>query len=213
MWSVKSDKRSTRRAARGREQLLVAAGKVIAERGLDNTRFTDVAGATSVSVSTLQYYFGSREDLLMAVIEHVSSEELHRLRQVAAQVADPRERLSRLIMVQIGEREDLQESGYFSIEVLHAAFRNPEVRRLYTKSYDARLALFRETLQDGIQQGVFPRTVSVHDASLQILATVDGLFAPLLLEYGSMDRSKMQQLAADLVTSVLNVGLRISESA
>ena len=54
--------RGPRRAGRRKVQVLEAAGRVIAERGADATRFADVAAESAVPVSTLQYYFGSRED-------------------------------------------------------------------------------------------------------------------------------------------------------
>ncbi len=55
-----------RRAGRRKIAVLEAACRVIADRGADATRFADVAAESGVPVSTLQYYFGSREDLLVA---------------------------------------------------------------------------------------------------------------------------------------------------
>ena len=64
------------RAGRRKLPVLEAACRVIAERGAEATRFTDVAAASGVPVSTLQYYFGSREDLLVAAFRHASANEL-----------------------------------------------------------------------------------------------------------------------------------------
>jgi len=53
---------------------------VIASRGAEATRFADVAAESGVPVSTLQYYFGSREDLLVAAFRHASGTEIARWR-------------------------------------------------------------------------------------------------------------------------------------
>src|SRR5580693_5425077 len=74
-----------------------AAGRVIAERGADATRFADVAAESGVPVSTLQYYFGSREDLLVAAFRHASGTEIAALEAEVAEVADPWRRLARIV--------------------------------------------------------------------------------------------------------------------
>jgi AcrR family transcriptional regulator len=47
--------RPSRRAGRDRTEVLRAAGEVIAARGVEATRFSDVSAASGVPVSTLQY--------------------------------------------------------------------------------------------------------------------------------------------------------------
>ena len=41
---------------------------VLADRGYAGTRFSDVSEASGVAVSTLQGYFGSREDMLIEAL-------------------------------------------------------------------------------------------------------------------------------------------------
>ena len=49
-------------------QVLDQVVVVLAERGYGRTRFTDVSEASGVAVSTLQGYFGSREDMLIEAL-------------------------------------------------------------------------------------------------------------------------------------------------
>src|SRR6516162_7037797 len=85
--------RGQRRAGRRKVAVLEAAGRVIAERGADATRFADVAAESGVPVSTLQYYFGSREDLLVAAFRHASGTEIAALEADVAAIAGPWEQL------------------------------------------------------------------------------------------------------------------------
>src|SRR5947209_2417018 len=67
-----------RRAGRRKTAVLEAACRVIADRGADATRFADVAAESGVPVSTLQYYFGSREDLLVAALRRLVADVVRR---------------------------------------------------------------------------------------------------------------------------------------
>ena len=89
--------RGQRRAGRRKIAVLEAAGRVIAERGADATRFADVAAESGVPVSTLQYYFGSREDLLVAAFQHASGTEIAALEAALAELDDPWQQLGRIV--------------------------------------------------------------------------------------------------------------------
>src|SRR5215475_10846989 len=54
-----------------RVELIEAAYALIAEKGLEGLRTRDIAARAGVNISTLHYYFGTKEELLVAVIEHV----------------------------------------------------------------------------------------------------------------------------------------------
>jgi AcrR family transcriptional regulator len=56
---------------RRRLDLLEAAYALIAEKGLEGLRTRDVAARAKVNISTLHYYFGTKEALLAALVEWV----------------------------------------------------------------------------------------------------------------------------------------------
>lgn len=66
-------KRSTNRDAR-RRSLVLAAYQLIAEKGFEQLRTRDVAARAGVNISTLHYYFTSKEDLIPAVVDHLLDE-------------------------------------------------------------------------------------------------------------------------------------------
>jgi AcrR family transcriptional regulator len=55
-----------------RHDLLDAAYRLIAEKGLEGLRTRDIAARAGVNISTLHYYFGTKETLLEAVVQYVS---------------------------------------------------------------------------------------------------------------------------------------------
>src|SRR5262245_45774947 len=63
--------RPARDADDRRKDLLEAAYALIAERGLEGLRTREIAARAGVNISTLHYYFGTKDALVVAVLEHV----------------------------------------------------------------------------------------------------------------------------------------------
>jgi AcrR family transcriptional regulator len=69
-----------------RERILDAAERLFSERGFDGTSIRDVTAEAGVNLAAVHYHFGSKEDLLRAVLERVvlpTNEERLRLMQEA----------------------------------------------------------------------------------------------------------------------------------
>lgn len=65
-----------------RAEILKAAARVVAERGIDTLTLAELAEALDCSTYTLTYHFGRKEQLLAAIIEHAETqlrEEIERL--------------------------------------------------------------------------------------------------------------------------------------
>ncbi|WP_438007598.1 TetR/AcrR family transcriptional regulator [Sorangium sp. So ce321] len=63
---------STELGAARRRDLLEAAYTLIAEKGLEGLRTRDIAARAGVNISTLHYYFGTKDALLAAIVAHVT---------------------------------------------------------------------------------------------------------------------------------------------
>jgi AcrR family transcriptional regulator len=60
-------------AADGRRRdLVLAAYQLIAESGLEELRTRDIAAKVGINISTLHYYFETKEDLIAAVVDHMT---------------------------------------------------------------------------------------------------------------------------------------------
>lgn len=55
-----------------RRELVLAAYKLIGESGLEELRTRDVAAKVGINISTLHYYFETKEDLIAAVVDHMT---------------------------------------------------------------------------------------------------------------------------------------------
>ncbi len=70
--------------ARTRERLLDAARARFSRRGAEATSLRDVARAAGVSLATIHYHFGSKDELYAACLDHARSRLSHALAPMAA---------------------------------------------------------------------------------------------------------------------------------
>jgi len=175
--------RGTRRAGRRKVKVLEAAGRVIAERGADATRFADVAAASGVPISTLQYYFGSREDLLVAAFRHASGTEIAALEAELAALDDPWDQLSCIATRALaGYWTETDQSGKLWIESWHFGIRDAEMRADTLRDYAAWRRLIADVVRAGIGSGRFSTRNTPERIAVLILALLDGVGIPLALD-------------------------------
>ena len=119
-----------RRAGRGKLDVLHGARRVIALRGADATRFRDVADETGSAVSTLQYSFGSREDLIIAALEDAAEADLERARRAAAAASGAVAQLRALVCESViaDSDETTRDQWLVWVEYWRAAARDSELR-------------------------------------------------------------------------------------
>jgi AcrR family transcriptional regulator len=55
-----------------RAELVLAAYELIAESGLEELRTRDIAAKVGINISTLHYYFDTKEELIAAVVDHMT---------------------------------------------------------------------------------------------------------------------------------------------
>ena len=172
-----------RRAGRRKVAVLEAAGRVIAARGADATRFADVAAESGVPVSTLQYYFGSREDLLVAAFRHASGAEIAALEAEVAALEDPWQRLIRIVSGALaGYEAGAEGSGRLWIESWHFGIRDAEMRADALRDYGAWRRLVADVVRRGTAAGRFAPRLSPEQIAVLTIALVDGVGIPLALD-------------------------------
>jgi AcrR family transcriptional regulator len=145
--------RLQRKRARKHREILRIAAAVLTERGYSRTSLDEIAERLDVAKATIYHYFDSKDALISACVKQPSLEAMARLEAVAASHEDPAKRLEaivreNLILIVIDCREI---SG-----VVMRPFELPEPLRSEYRALRARHdRLFRETIQAGVDSGMF----------------------------------------------------------
>jgi AcrR family transcriptional regulator len=189
--------------------LLAATLTVAAARGYDGLRFSDVAEATDVPISSLQYYFGSRDALVREAVSQGVRAEVARCREEIDQIADPWRRMETFIAWGIDLDDDTRREGWLIwTEYWRAALRDPallaDASDLATQWRD----IIESIVEAGIAAGGFHVDGPVDDAIAEILALVDGLGVQLMVG----DQALSAARAVDIATAAARRVLRPSPS-
>ncbi len=195
-----------RRAGRGKLAVLHGARRVIARRGADATRFRDVAAETGSAVSTLQYSFGSREDLIIAALEDAAEADFERARSAAEAAEGPVEQLRALVLESVvaDTAAEAQEAWLVWVEYWRAAARDAELRAGSAAIYGRWRVLVAGILSAGRVAGDFRADLDTDQAATQVLALLDGVGVPLVLEHPGMTSARAAAAVLDALAGILD---------
>ncbi|MCG5472953.1 TetR/AcrR family transcriptional regulator [Micromonospora sp. LAH09] len=165
----------TRRRRAGGEKrsaVLDAVADVLAVRGYENTRFADVSAAGGVAISTLQTYFGSREDMVIEAMRVFTDREVDALRAVSAAEADPWRRLVALADRSLHNSERTRQ---VLVEFWRSAMRDDELRAYSAEVQTRYRAPFLAAVREGVERGAFTPTHDAETVTDLLLSALAGL--------------------------------------
>lgn len=185
-----------------RTEVLDAAIGVIVHRGFDNTRYADVAEASGVAVSTLQYYFGSLESLLIETCLYASQRDFASVYERAVAIPDPWERL--VYLVDVFMTSDAPGAAWQAqIEYWRAAFTRPHLREELIRDQDRWRALLADTVRDGIALGSFTTDRDPDLVAMQVNCQLDGTVFPAFIGNPAYDPAAFRAaVIADLAATL-----------
>jgi AcrR family transcriptional regulator len=149
----------TRSKRTTKDKLMDAAEKLFARRGYHGTSLRDITGAIGVDVALVNYHFGSKKQLLEAVLERrgevLNGERLLRLAEIrrrAAPAAASTEAVIDAFLDPILDRLAHAGPGWHSYFALIAYVNNsPEWgRKLMGKTFDATVREFIQAVMDSL---------------------------------------------------------------
>jgi AcrR family transcriptional regulator len=182
-----------------RRQITDAVCRLTVKGGLPSATFREVAAEAGVSVRLVQYYFGSKGDLLLATQRRVAEKSAERVRAHVQAVVDrtPRNSVRALLGSFIPTDDESREHMLVFIALGTASLVDPSLARAESSEVPSGLAdAVRSMLERGrLRAGVDARL----EASLLVAAVpslaqgvLDGTLTPkqafAVLEYG-LDRA------------------------
>jgi TetR/AcrR family transcriptional regulator len=147
--------KSVRNPALTRSKILRFATVEFSEKGFDGARVDRIADRCQVSKNMLYYYYSSKEDLFLAVLEDAYSKLRDRHAEWATNSQDPIESLRDLIQHTFAALFDQQQFiRLLNEENLYKAKhirRSKVIRKLYNPLFDK----LQRILKQGVEKGIF----------------------------------------------------------
>ncbi|MCI0633164.1 MAG: TetR family transcriptional regulator [Actinobacteria bacterium] len=192
------------------QQILDAAARVITERGLAETRISDIAEQAGVSPGLILYYFDSKDRLLAEALTFANDQFYLRTSREIRRIPSASDRLRRLI--------DLSVPGYLAeygrldewalwIEVWVRALRDPEMakdREVLDQRWRAQIA---EIVRGGQASGEFTTTEDADELALRIATLIDGLAIQVILNDSEVTTERMHRSCIEVAAHLLGFEL------
>ena len=186
--------------------MLGGVRRVIANRGIEETRFSDVAAETNSALSTLQYRFGNWQGMILAALRDANRAELERVSRAAHRTENPVDALRQVLLAaawaDAGPAE-AREGWLVWIESWRAAAREPELAAEWRLIHDQWCELIEEILRRGETAGSMTLPLGSHLVATQLLALLDGLSVPLVLQKEVAGPDAVGRLVLDAASAVV----------
>ncbi|WP_410677285.1 TetR/AcrR family transcriptional regulator [Amycolatopsis sp. cmx-4-68] len=157
-----------------RPQVVEAAIALMAERGVGNVSTRDVAHAAGIPQATVHYLFGTREELLRAIIETLTDAVCQRILGSTGSSGDVEEVLGEVVGALVGGVTDDPQRHLLLLELTVHALRQPGLRDLaqwqYGRYEEASLLVLDQICRQTQTEFRAPPVVAVRF----VLAVLDG---------------------------------------
>ena len=188
-----------------RDQMLIAAAELIAERGFSETRIADVARRVGASPALVIYYFGTKDSLLTEALRWSERSFYEAADHMLQRTRSLRRRLQTLVAWTLvpDQKADLRDWGLW-FDLWAQAFRHPAVKRDRAELDQRWRDLIKRVVQDGIDSGEIGK---VDAASFAIMwaALLDGLAVQVALEDPLVDGKRAQKVAMAIARKELGL--------
>jgi AcrR family transcriptional regulator len=199
-----------RRSKDRHQEILEAAARVITDRGLADTRISDIAERCGVSPGLILYYFDSKDRLLVEALTHANDQFYLRLSRELRRTPSARDQLARIVELSVPgllpEYERLDEWALW-VEIWVRALRDPNLAK-EREELDRR---WRRSIADIIRRGrstgEFPEGRDAEDLGLQIGAMIDGLAIQVLLNDTLFTPERMQSVCMEVASKLIGFSL------
>lgn len=196
-----------------RQQIVAVAIDVIVQRGLSETRLSDIASRAGVSPALLLYYFGSKERLLSEALTFVEDRFHLRGFRELLDVPSPVDQLVRLIALSAFEEGESDRSHWtLWMELWVRALRDPDAARL-RQALDRRWrSMIVDVVKAGQASGAFA-PVDAEEFAVALAALFDGLAIQVVLEDPAVTPDLLHRRCLDYATRELGFTAPVEQPA
>ncbi|MFT3866495.1 MAG: TetR/AcrR family transcriptional regulator [Solirubrobacterales bacterium] len=197
-------RRAERREAEGRrsdarwQDVLAAAAEVFRRLGYSQARLEDVAQEVGISRATLYYYVGTKEELLVALLEDPIAAVTASLKKVAGQDIPAEEKLAAALREYLHLLEENPTLFIFLSENIHKVMSGPEADQIRANA-DSYGRVLTKIVSEGMKNGEFRDDIRPQVAVLGII----GMFNWMHRWYVPSGKESLTAIGEDFVTMSL----------
>jgi AcrR family transcriptional regulator len=162
-------------------ELVRSTYRVMARRGSHRLSLQDIAEEAGVSKGLLLYHFKSKDNLLLATMRWALQRTAERIRRGTADAPDARAALRSLVDAVFVSPQLNRDFHLFYLDLVEHAARDEAYQVLHELLRTVINDLYAETIQQGVEEGVFD-VADVDHAARVMRAQIEGTFLQWMQE-------------------------------
>lgn len=185
-----------------RDDILQSAAQVFRRKGFHGASMADIAEAVQLQKASLYHHFGSKQEILLELLDRALEMVTQRMAEVMAQPAPPAAKLRQAMRVYLST---LSEQGDL-VSVLLLEFRSldPEFYARHIPNRDRFERMWRDLIQQGVETGDF-RCENVSMTARALLGAMNWTVTWYRRD-GPMTMAQIADSFADLFLQGISVG-------
>ena len=187
-----------------RDQMLVAASHLIAERGFTDTRIADVAERVGASPALVIYYFGTKDSLLTEALRWSEGSFYSAVEEMLLDTPALQDRIENLVTACLPVAEETPDDWGLWFDLWAQAFRHPEVKKDRVALDKQWRDLIARVVQAGVDNGEIGE-LDVEAFAVMWSALLDGLVVQVALDDPLVDVPYAQRVARDVAVKELGL--------
>jgi TetR/AcrR family fatty acid metabolism transcriptional regulator len=181
-----------------KNQIIEAAIKVFSELGFQNARMDDIAEESGLSKGSLYWYFESKDDIILTILDHLFDQELFEWKDLAQIESSAKRRLQDFLEHTIYAFKDMRHLMPVILEFYALTLRRDQVQEVFKGYLNNYLQILVPVIQQGINQKEF-RPVDPEEAAIAILANFEGTILLWAYDPQKVDLVKHWKSGANLL--------------
>lgn len=171
-------------------QILRAAARLIARRGVRGLRVEEVSAEAGVSTALIYYHFKGRAGLLRATLEFINQRAVDYTDAALRTAADPRTRLTDLLLLELRDDPEVRENSAAWGELRATAVFDPDLREQLAAASGRWTADVADLIREAQQSGLAAPDTDPEAAAERLTALVEGLSERWLSGTTALDRAR-----------------------
>jgi AcrR family transcriptional regulator len=136
-----------------RDEILDAAAQIFSQKGFHAASMKDIAQAVNLQKGSLYYHVTSKQDILLALLDRALDLLIEHIETVVRQPLAPPEKLRRAMEAYLSTM--LEHRDLAAVLLLEHRSLEPELHDRHIPRRDRFERLWRDLVQEGLDQGVF----------------------------------------------------------
>ena len=212
MSQISRQEQSSNQADARRLLLIEATINAISTHGLSNITLAKIAGLVGLTAATVNFYFDSKQSLLLATLRHVAEEFESAVASVIVSAQEPSERLSALVEASLSE--DLM--SFDKVAVWYAFMSEASSRADYQAICGERDRLYADLIEKEcirlVDESGRVGDINASAISRAICGLIDDVWQDLLFDGDSFDREAQRDQCYAFLASIFPSSFTMPDS-